>query len=138
MFMADALWVVAMAHSINRERRMNRMNDDTISRQAAIDGLAKLVPYVICDESTESYTEGLSDAYNLICQLPSAERLGRWMENEFGAYCSECGLYAYRSNGIPWKSNYCQICGASMMDANATQHTECVGDALDALEEVEE
>ena len=46
--------------------------NDLISRQAAIDALAKFVPYAICDESTESYTNGLTDAYNLICQLPSA------------------------------------------------------------------
>lgn len=46
---------------------------DLISRQAAIDALAKFVPYAICDESTESYTNGLTDAYNLICQLPSAQ-----------------------------------------------------------------
>jgi len=48
--------------------------DDIISRQAAIDALAKFVPYAICDESTESYTNGLTDAYNLICQLPSAQQ----------------------------------------------------------------
>ena len=47
--------------------------DDLISRQAAIDALAKFVPYVIDDISTESYTNGLTDAYNLICQLPSAQ-----------------------------------------------------------------
>ena len=46
---------------------------DLISRQAAIDALAKCVPYAICDESTESYMNGLTDAYNLICQLPSAQ-----------------------------------------------------------------
>ena len=46
---------------------------DLIDRQAAIDALAKFVPYAICDESTESYTNGLTDAYNLICQLPSAQ-----------------------------------------------------------------
>ena len=33
MFMADALWVVAMVHSMNRERKIRRMNDDTISRR---------------------------------------------------------------------------------------------------------
>ena len=48
--------------------------DDFISRQAAIDALAKFVPYVIDDLSTESYTNGLTDAYNLICQLPSAQQ----------------------------------------------------------------
>lgn len=47
--------------------------DDCISRQAAIDALAKFVPYAICDESTESYTNGLTDAYYLILQLPSVQ-----------------------------------------------------------------
>jgi hypothetical protein len=46
---------------------------DCISRQQAIEALAKFVPYAICDESTESYTNGLTDAYNLILQLPSAQ-----------------------------------------------------------------
>lgn len=49
-----------------------------ISRQAAKDALAKLVPYAICDTSTESYTNGLTDAYNLICQLPPAQP-ERWI-----------------------------------------------------------
>lgn len=39
---------------------------------------------------------------------------GKWIDNEFGSYCSNCGLYAYRSNGIPWKSDYCPNCGARM------------------------
>lgn len=52
---------------------------DLISRQAAKDALAKLVPYAICDASTESYTNGLTDAYNLICQLPSAQPEQRWI-----------------------------------------------------------
>ena len=53
--------------------------NDLISRQAAIDALAKFVPYAICDESTESYTNGLTDAYNLILQLPSAQPEQRWI-----------------------------------------------------------
>ena len=53
--------------------------DDVISRQAAIDALAKFVPYAICDESTESYTNGLTDAYNLILQLPSAQPEPHWI-----------------------------------------------------------
>ena len=47
--------------------------DDLISRQDAIDALAKFVPYAIYDESTQSYTNGLTDAYYLILQLPSAQ-----------------------------------------------------------------
>ena len=53
--------------------------DDLISRQAVKDALAKLVPYAICDTSTESYTNGLTDAYNLICQLPSAQPEQKWI-----------------------------------------------------------
>ena len=123
------------------------MNDDTISRQAAIDAL-KEHRALYCDNTPDTFSilsyaeksrvDELDTAIATLVNLPSAERRGRWIENEFGAYCSECGLYAYRSNGIPWKSNYCPICGASMMDDNATQHTGCVENALDALDEVED
>ena len=50
---------------------------DLINREEAKDALAKFVPYVIDDISTESYTNGLKDAYDLICQLPSVQ-----MDNE--------------------------------------------------------
>lgn len=91
------------------------MNDDTISRRAAIKA--------ICEHGTELERRGITVlavanhkqvTVDLLENLPAAERRGRWIENEFGAYCSECGLYAYRSNGIPWKSNYCPMCGARL------------------------
>ena len=54
--------------------RVNSNNAlDTISRQAAIDAMAKFVPYAIDDDVTRAYTDGLTDAYNLVCQLPSAQ-----------------------------------------------------------------
>ena len=128
---------------MNRERKISRMNDDTIYRQAAIDAIVnspsevqnKNIPLV---NQYDGATFRQIEILGILETLPSAERTGRWIENEFGAYCSECGLYAYRSNGIPWKSNYCPMCGAAMMDDNAIQHTKCVGNALDALDEVEE
>lgn len=49
------------------------MKDVMISRQAAIDALEKLVPYAIDDDCAKAYMDGLTDAYNLICQLPPAE-----------------------------------------------------------------
>ena len=64
---------------------------DLISRQAAIDALAKFVPYAICDESTESYTNGLTDAYNLILQLPSAQP--GWIPWDSGGFPEESGTY---------------------------------------------
>jgi hypothetical protein len=68
---------------------------DLISRQAAIDALAKFVPYAIFDESTESYMNGLTDAYNLICQLPSAQSQPHWIS------CSE---------RLPEKGNEVLVC----------------------------
>lgn len=95
--------------------------DDLISRQAAIDALAKFVPYAICDESTESYTNGLTDAYNLILQLPSAQperKKGKWIpvtNGRGGFECDECHNYAPSfQDGVEWLSDYCPNCGADM------------------------
>lgn len=42
-------------------------------------------------------------------------RHGKWIRDEFGSRCSDCGLYAYRDKfGEPWESPYCPICGARM------------------------
>lgn len=99
---------------------------DLIDRRAAIDALAKFVPYAICDESTESYTNGLTDAYNLICQLPSVEpKKGRWMHHEDKAYAGdgyeECSCCKWRC--ADWvfieDSNYCPNCGAKMEGGEA-------------------
>ena len=94
---------------------------DTISRQAAIDALAKFVPFAICDESTESYVNGLTDAYNLICQLPSAQpRKGMWIPINPGARikhffkCSLCGS-SIDTFCISSDINYCPNCGHPMM-----------------------
>ena len=128
MFMADALWVVAMVHSMSRERKVSRMNDDTISRQAAISAM-DCVTDSICAQQ----------AIDALIGLPSAERRGRWVDvehapgNLFYATCSICG-----ERQTIEVANYCPMCGASMMDDNAIQHTKCVGNALDALDEVKE
>jgi len=68
--------------------------EDLINRQAAIDALAKFVPYAICDESTESYTNGLTDAYNLILQLPSAQP-------ELDEWCTDCKEYDQERHCCP-------------------------------------
>ena len=75
--------------------------------------------------------------------IPHAEiaftQVGRWEDVEHApngllyATCSVCG-----ERQTIEVANYCPMCGASMMDDNAIQHTKCVGNALDALDEVEE
>ena len=87
--------------------------DDLISRQAAMDALAKFVPYAICDESTESYTNGLKDAYNLICQLPSAQ-------SEI-IRCKDCKFYSPMNREI--KTGICNL----IMHQNFGDNWFCAG-----------
>ena len=94
---------------------------DLISRQAAIEAIAKFVPYAICDESTESYTNGLKDAYNLICQLPSADRpKGEWIwslkdtDGTVRGCCSNCSFRHVFVGGHTAQYNFCPNCGADM------------------------
>lgn len=78
---------------------------DTIYRQAAIDELVKW---------THLNWEDLKTIYpmlNVFEKLPSAERHGRWLYDEYGWECSECGYPRARSQG---KSAYCPNCGAKM------------------------
>ena len=65
-------------------RQKGEPMSDLISRQAAIEALAKFVPYAICDESTESYTNGLTDAYYLILQLSSVQPEPKWIPCDKG------------------------------------------------------
>ena len=50
---------------------------DLIDRDRLKNAMAKLVPWAIDHDYTTAYTDGLTDAYNLLCQQPSAlpERL---------------------------------------------------------------
>lgn len=89
------------------------MTNDTISRRVAID--------TICEHGTDLERRGitvLSVAYHkqatvdLLEKLPSAERLGRWIDDETGYICSIC--FHGSPNGAKW--DYCPNCGARMMD----------------------
>jgi len=74
MFTLDKLPSVQPEHLVKESGNLVKgLVNDCISRKAALDALAKFVPYAICDESTESYTNGLTDAYYLICRLPSEQ-----------------------------------------------------------------
>ena len=86
------------------------MNQDLISRQAVKDALARFVPYAICDESTESYTNGLTDSYNLICQLPSVQP--EWNNHTVACLLAELfdDTCACNYNGIDeWLPSKCEL-----------------------------
>lgn len=95
------------------------MDDDTISRQVAIDALWKINN----EQDSVYYTSAIHSAVDAIESLPSAERRGRWIEeysaNHFQAKCSACGestLYGitYDLEGNAYYMNYCPNCGAKM------------------------
>ena len=86
------------------------MNDDTISRRAAIKA--------ICEHGTELERRGITVlavanhkqvTVDLLENLPAAERRGRWIDMDDYVMCSCCGATHY---GVD--KNYCPNCGAKM------------------------
>lgn len=81
------------------------MMDDLISRQTAVNAIRLYE----CDD--HKINMGLIIAMNLIEKVPSAQRTGKWIDDN----CSECGCYVHHGDA----RNYCPNCGAKMEgDAN--------------------
>jgi hypothetical protein len=82
---------------------------DLISRQAAIDALVKRT------HLTWEYLKIIYPMLNVLEELPSAERHGRWEDvehaphNLFYATCSVCG-----DRQTIEVANYCPMCGSRM------------------------
>lgn len=98
------------------------MNDDTISRQAAIDAMELLIKDLRKDAVDimnfgHNYNHGVADAIATLKHLPSAERRGRWIYDEWkGWCCSECGNQApfWCLASTQNLTDYCPNCGAKM------------------------
>lgn len=103
---------------------VNRMDDDTISRQAAIDALFELYEYqrdIDPTEAADLVRQGIYLAEKKIEQLPSAERRGRWIDGNEGkwntVYCPKCSVCHTPFYGIETaRYHYCPNCGARMED----------------------
>lgn len=117
MFMADALLVVAMAHSMNREKRTNRMNNDTISRKAAIDALdGELI--ITGRENAKTIRDYVNGVNKKLRELPSAERRCSWVGIDDEPCevweCDRCGHIVERE----CPPRFCEECGARMDGGN--------------------
>lgn len=93
--------------------------DGIISKQAAIDALTEMY----CKTDEEGYVWIIrGDACLRIDALPSAERVGKWIEvkDKWGGLeirCSECGAHVPRDEwGNAMQSAYCPNCGATMTE----------------------
>ena len=84
------------------------MNDDTISRQAAIEALTRF---------TNLSWDKLKIIYPMLTvieELPSAERRGRW-NNGFCSVCGEEALTEWNDTGGEYAfTTFCPNCGAKM------------------------
>lgn len=105
---------------------VNSMDNDTISRKAAIEAITDERIVTNMDSVYDSDLHRCKRAmHRILASLPSAERRGRWIEeysaNHFQAKCSACGestLYGitYDLEGNAYYMNYCPNCGAKMDD----------------------
>lgn len=79
---------------------------DLISRQAAIDAMNHISDS-ICEQQ----------AIDALCELPSADRKGRWIKHGeppwYVIECSECGA-KWQMSGSWDANNFCGNCGAKM------------------------
>lgn len=108
---------------IGTQRKVNRMNDDLISRQAAIDALNGEFT-ITGRENAETIRNYINGVNKRLRELPSAERRGRWLPLEGDGYadgaivydvweCSNCGNEE-RGEDVPETNRYCRLCGARM------------------------
>jgi hypothetical protein len=88
-----------------------------IDRQKLIDVSTGLVLYADLDGKTKSYSDGLTDAYNLICQVPSAqpETAKRIVGKSRGCMtlwhrCDTC------NEPVDAQDNFCCGCGRRLTD----------------------
>jgi len=94
------------------------MNDDSISRQAAIKALNNYeidAPDYMSEWAQKLLEAFKGDIIGLISELPSAEpKRGRWIEasTDGAVFCSECGTEWLSESAKYYK--YCPICGAKM------------------------
>lgn len=96
------------------------MDNDTISREAAINALDEYIEEYSFDLDENGYHNpkwcAMQEARMTILRLPSAERRGRWELNiddkgwswDIPYVCDQCGKW----NGI--ETPYCPHCGAKM------------------------
>lgn len=90
------------------------MNDDLISRQAAIDTYLETVPSLCVDEGDGMLTACARDRdiLEMLENLPSVQpKTGQWIDDCGGVKCSCCGYYI---DDNYYAKNYCTNCGAKM------------------------
>ena len=89
-----------------------------IERKTMIENIVQEALYY-CYHDMNGESRGLMSAKELLQKAPTADvepvRRGKWLENEYRHYCSECGhMGLFNGFGFKLESNYCPHCGAKM------------------------
>lgn len=87
-----------------------------IERDECRDNFYASVLSILSGDSTNDRANQIIDEFDT---LPAADvepvRRGKWLENEYRHYCSECGhMGLFNGFGFKLESNYCPHCGAKM------------------------
>ncbi len=90
------------------------MNNDTISRKAAIDALRSKLDKTAKGDIGSFYNTIIRKDIECLKQLPSAERNG-WWSNGFCSVCGEEALTEWNDTGGEYAfTKFCPNCGAKM------------------------
>ena len=128
MFMAYALWAVAMVHSMNRERKMNRM-DDLIRKLSEIRS-----EYNCFNQDEEPYYRALSEAISILSRRADGDTIYRqaaidaleepckvpdtWTDEYAVGERAQWEKDVKALNSLPsaerhgrWNNGFCSVCG---------------------------
>lgn len=101
------------------------MNDDLISRQAALDECIKIryaLQMMDDTQTADKMMTGLRLAEISLEEAPSAERRGHWIHHDDASYAGggyeECSCCHWRCSEWVFieDNDYCPHCGAKMME----------------------
>lgn len=89
--------------------------DDLIRRQAAIDAMTECYWSIMGDKSPtlDEKTALYVDLKQAVKRLPTAEKMGKWIDYCGGVKCDQCGFECDDTYYLG-EANFCPNCGARM------------------------
>jgi hypothetical protein len=116
-FLANLMGVLEKGESL--------INNDAISRQAVLDGLASIAKAKARSDAQKSLMGRVMFFAERLPPVTPQQKMGRWITSSHGfppeptTVCSECGFdrdFYVRSRGFD-KIKYCPNCGAKMAES---------------------
>ena len=104
-----------------KEEMGNTLDNNLINRQAVHDLIAELLSDYLHDEDREKIEE-LDVKIEDLPSVTPKEKIGKWIDDEFGSKCSCCGIHTHLDKfDRPMKFEYCSMCGAKMIKSQESE-----------------